>query len=98
MNINIQDKLKQVECKRRLDELEAQLVTMTSDRDRHRIAIENLTPMGSDFHNNLDKCVEYISKESDRQNLRNKRFLSTISKLREEIRSLNKNTKGEDQC
>jgi hypothetical protein len=41
------------------------LIQHIRDTDKWRLALENLTPMGSEYHNDLERCVEYIRNRYD---------------------------------
>jgi hypothetical protein len=41
------------------------LIQHIRDTDKWRLALENLTPMGSEYHNDLERCVEHIRNRYD---------------------------------
>jgi hypothetical protein len=41
------------------------LIQHIRDTDKWRLALENLTPLGSEYHNDLERCVEHIRNRYD---------------------------------
>ena len=48
--------------------------------DKWRLALEALTPQGSEFHNDLERCVEYVRARLDERH----EALKNVAKLRRE--------------
>jgi hypothetical protein len=60
------------------------LIQHIRDTDKWRLALENLTPMGSEYHNDLERCVEYIRNRYDLANEERKELV----RLRRRVQAL----------
>jgi hypothetical protein len=73
--------------------LAAHSAQVEAERDKWRIAMENLTPGGSEFHKDLDRCVTYVRERFDMEHkwvlkavADKKAVESELVKLREALR------------
>jgi RNA processing factor Prp31 len=70
------------------------LAKQSEETRRWRLALENLTPGGSEFHNNLEVCVEYVKNRNRRQHKRAldiaDRAISTHEEISVDINELHK--------
>jgi hypothetical protein len=60
------------------------LIQHIRDTDKWRLALENLTPLGSEYHNDLERCVEYIRNRYDLANEERKELV----RLRRRVQAL----------
>jgi len=57
---------------------------MREENDKWRLALEALTPQGSEFHNDLDRCVGYVRDkyqngiDAVKENVRHRRIYQDL--------------------
>lgn len=59
---------------------------LEQERDKWRIALESLTPNGSEFVNDLPRCLDYIQRQ------RNREHTAVLNAVKEQRRLLSENT------
>lgn len=63
----------------------------SAERDKWRLALESLTPQGSEFYNDLENCMAWIEKqrqsghEARKEVVRLKRQLKVLQEARSEV-------------
>lgn len=67
----------------KLRDLEARLAKAEEKADKWRLALENLTPVGSEFQNDVERCVAYVRERYDEQHEAMKDRVRLTRKLRE---------------